>query len=663
MPAQLPAGVPFAGRSDHLTALDALLAGRTAPGGAVAVTGTGGVGKSALAVHWCRRSTARFPDGQLYLNMRGYSPDERPVPPEDALRSFLDALHVPADDIPADPQARIGLYRSLLANRRVLVLLDNARDAAQVRPLLPAAGGCLAVVTSRDPLTGLAVTDGAHLIDLDLLTYDEAVTLLAQRLGRQRIVDEPGAARAIVDECGGLPLALSVVAARAAGRDSSLDRLATELRAARGTLDAFAGRDGASDVRMVFSLSYRELTPDSALLFRLLHLQMGDDIALPALAAAAGRDVAGTRALMAELLDASLVREPGPGRYVTHDLLRAYARELAEAVDAAADRNAARDRLFGYYLHSAFAADEQKFPRRSRVPLAAPRDGITAERFADDVAATAWFDAEISTLLEAVETAESDSCAWQLAWCLTTYLNRTGRWHEWWQAQTVALAAAQRLADPRRQAHSHMDLGNAANRLRQFELARAQMLRALSLYERSGDRDAQARCHGSLALIEERAGRYADALAHAQTGLTLTRFGEDLRQTGSALNTLGWYHALVGDHEPAITLCREGLRYFQLAGDLHGEAYALDSLGYAEQHLGRHEAAIEYYGRALALSERVGERYLTAQVTSRIGDTHAAAGDDDAARRAWRAALALFHEIDARDAAAVRAKLTADTGG
>ena len=660
VPVQLPADVPFAGRAVELAVLDTMLPGGHAHGCAVVVAGPAGVGKSALAIHWARRSAAHFPDGQLYVNLRGFSPHGRPVAAQDALRVLLDALHVPTDDIPTDLQARVGLYRSLLAHRRVLVLLDNARDAEQARPLLPATHGCLAIVTSREALTGLAVTEGAQLLPLDLLDAQDATALLAQRIGQRRITAEPDAARSIVEECGRLPLALAVAAARVAvGGGRSLASFAAELRSARGTLDAFADADRVSDVRMIFSLSYRALSTPAARIFRLLHLLI-DGSPTAAVAALAGLRPAETSPLLAELVDASLIRTCAPDRYTIHDLFRAYAGVLSRDTDAEPDRQAALCRMLSYHLHSAYAADRLLFPHRTAMALGPPPAGIVPARPGDAGEATAWFAREITALLEAVVLASSHGLhgpAWMLAWCLTTYLNRTGHWHEWTSVQRTALAAAERLGDPARRALSHRDLALAAVRLREYDRARRQMREALSLYGQIGDTTEQARCYGGMAWAEERAGHYAEALGYAQAKLTLVRSAANPAQTGSALNMVGWYHALLGNYEPAIRYCREGLHYFQKAGDLHGEAYTWDSLGYVEQQLGHHGTAIAHYRQAIALASRIGERYLTAKLLSQLGDTHESAGDPEAARRAWREALDIFDHIDERDAALMRARL------
>ena len=365
VPAQLPPTVAaFAGRSTELASLDAILPrqGQGGPGQDAAVVisviaGTAGVGKTALAVHWAHRVAARFPDGQLYVNLRGFDPCGPAADPAQALRGFLDAFALPPERIPASLDAQMALYRSLLAGKRVLVVLDNARDAEQVRPLLPGSPGCLAIVTSRNHLTGLIATQGAHPLDLDLLTPAEARELLARRLGTGRAGGEPEAVDEIIAGCAGLPLALTIAAARAATSPGfPLDVFAAELREASRVLDPFDAGDVATDVRAVFSWSYRALSPDAARLFRLLSLHPGPDITVTAAASLAGIPAARARALLAELTRGHLLAEPRPGQYAFHDLLRAYATEQTHAHDDDDARRSAAGRVLDHCLHAAHAA-------------------------------------------------------------------------------------------------------------------------------------------------------------------------------------------------------------------------------------------------------------------------------------------------------------------
>ena len=440
-PAQLPHAVAgFVGREDVLAALDAravtMAGGGPSPAVTLVVAGTAGVGKTALVVHWGHRVARRFPDGQLYANLRGFDPSGSVVSPAEALLGFLNALGVPPERTPTDLSARVGLYRSLLAGRRVLVVLDNARDADQVRPLLPGAPGCLVVVTSRDDLSGLVAVEGARPLTVDVLSADEARRLLAARLGPDRIAAQPAApwlgrgaapdaadpAKAveeIIVRCGRLPLALAIVAARAAARPGlPLARLADELREAG--LAALSIADSATDVRAVFGWSYQTLGEEAARLYRLLGLHPGPDLSLPAVASLAGADPPTVQAWLGVLTRAHLLTEPAPGRYTLHDLLRAHATELAVAVDDAADRHEAVLRLLDHYVHTGHTAALLLHPERDAPPLPPPREGVVRVEPSTANAAAAWFAAEHDTLLAAADRAADgfEAHARHLAWIL-----------------------------------------------------------------------------------------------------------------------------------------------------------------------------------------------------------------------------------------------------
>ncbi|OLB78390.1 MAG: hypothetical protein AUI14_13285 [Actinobacteria bacterium 13_2_20CM_2_71_6] len=348
IPRQLPAAVRhFAGRSAEL---DALTRGLDQQAVVVAtIDGTAGIGKTALAVYWARQVADRFPDGQLYANMRGFDATGSPLTPSEAVRGFLDALDVAPGRIPDSIDAQVGMYRSLLAGLRMLLVFDNARDAEQVRPLLPGSPGCLVVVTSRTRLTSLVTAAGAQPLTLDLLSTADARELLVRRLGPARVAAEPHAVTEIITWCARLPLALSVVASRAATHPGfPLAALAFELRNPRGGLDALAGGDPATDVRAAFSWSYRQLPADAARLFRLLGLHPGPDIGTAAAASLAGIPASQVRELLTELARAHLVTEHAPGRFSFHALLRAYATELVYGADSADERRSAVRRLRAY---------------------------------------------------------------------------------------------------------------------------------------------------------------------------------------------------------------------------------------------------------------------------------------------------------------------------
>jgi DNA-binding SARP family transcriptional activator/tetratricopeptide (TPR) repeat protein len=662
VPAQLPRTVPgFTGRVGELARLDALLShAQAAPTVVIsAIAGTAGVGKTALAVHWAHRVRDKFPDGQLYVNLRGFDPSGAVKAPGEALRGFLDALRVPAQRIPTDLAAQAELYRGLLAGRRMLVLLDNARDADQVRPLLPGTADCLVLITSRNELGGLG--GRVHPIGLDVLTDEEARQLLAGRLGADRLAAEPDAVDEIVARCARLPLALAIVAARAADQpDAPVAALAGELRQARGDLGPFAGDDPRTDVRAVFSWSYQALTGAAARLFRLLGLHPGPDLAAAAAASLAGLPVDGTRPLLAELTRAHLLTEHAPGRYTFHDLLRAYAGEQAHAVDSADDRRAATGRLLDHYLHTAYAAALQLNPHRYRIAVDAPQDGVTLVDIGTYEQAAAWCAVERPVLVAAVERAAAgglDAYAWQLAWTLSTFLDLGGHWQDWVATHRTALAAAERLDDRSARAHIHRSLGHAYTRLGCYDDAREQLRRALDLYRELGDRTGEAHTHHILPFVLERQGRYRDALEHAQAALDLFRASGDRDWEARALNTVGWHLSLLGEHQRALPLLEQALALLQELDNRYGQAATWDSLGYAHRHLGEHDQAVACYRRALDLFRTLGDRTEEATTLAYVGDSHEAAGDRVAARDAWRQALAIYEDLDHPDAEAVRVKL------
>jgi DNA-binding SARP family transcriptional activator len=668
-PAQLPADLAeFVGRAAELDLLDQVLAEVDRPAGAprpppvCVVSGTAGVGKSALAVHWAHRVIPHFPDGQLYVNLRGFDPGGVVTEPAEAVRRFLDAIEVPADRIPADLAAQVALYRAQLTGRRMLVVLDNARDAGQARPLLPGVPGCLVILTSRNQIADLIGGAGTRAVPLDPLPTRDAHELLTRRFGRQRAASEPHAVAEILARCAGLPLALAIVAARAVtSRSLPLAALASQLH--RGDqLDALTTGDPLTDLRAVFSWSYRQLTPPAARLFRLLGLHPGPDISNPAAASLAGATPAGARALLAELARANLVTVDAAGRYALHDLLRAYATEVAEETDPEPERRTATDRMFDHYLHSAFAADGLLRPERSQITLAPPGRGVTPERYADHQRAFAWFAAERSVLLGAVDHAAGtgrDTHTWQLAWALATYLDRGGHWTNLAATQRAAVTAAGRAGAGTGQVHAHRYLARAYTRLGRLDAAHTHLHHALDLCRRDGNRSERGHTHLNLALLWDRRGRYLDALAHARQALELFHVGGDRQGQARACNAVGWYHALLGDHHRALAYCQRALAQLTALGDRNGEAATLDSLGYIHHCLGHHVRSVECYERAVNLYRDLGDRHLAGMVLSHLGDAQAGGGNAGAARAAWRRALGILDGLDRTEAGRVRARMAA----
>jgi DNA-binding SARP family transcriptional activator/tetratricopeptide (TPR) repeat protein len=661
-PRQLPP-LPryFTGRADELAILDRLAEQATSAGGTIvisAIGGAAGVGKSALALYWAHQVAERFPDGQLYVNLRGFDPSGTPVSPTDAIHGFLDAFHVPPSAAPTGLQAQAGLYRSLLADRRMLIVLDNARDSDQVRPLLAGGPGCLVIVTSRNQLTGLVVSEGAHPVPLDLLTEPEARKLLACRLGA-RLTLEPAAATDLIRLCARLPLALSITAARAAANARTpLAAFAAELTEAR--LDALATGEEATDVRAVFSWSYRHLGEPAARLFRLLAGHPGPDTSVAAAVSMAGRPPLETRKALAELAGAHLLLQSAPGRFAFHDLLRAYAGERAYARDSLSDRREAFRRLADHYLHSAHAADQAIYPTRDPIALAGPVAGADPERFSGEHQAMMWFDAEHQVLVATVVRAEADGFyrhAWQLARALETFFYRRGHWRDWAATQRIAVSAADHLEDAAAQAYAHRAFASASCQLRSYENTFSHNAQALRLYQKTGDRVGQARVHLELARAHERQGRLHESVRESHQAMEL--FHDEGHRIGVAasLNQAGWAHAMLGDHMRAAALCQRALDLIEAAGDQHHEPAICDSLGYAHYHLGNHEKAAQFYRRALRVLEEREDHPHRAETLTYMGDALHAAGDPQSARDAWREALTILDQLHHPDADQIRDRL------
>ncbi|WP_328686119.1 AfsR/SARP family transcriptional regulator [Streptomyces sp. NBC_00343] len=666
VPAQLPPSLPvFVGREAELAEVLGLPRGRTVVISAIA--GTAGVGKTAFAVNWARKVADSFPDGQLYLNLRGFDPAGPPITPDHALRTLLESMGADGRGLPRDTDALAALYRTLLNGKRVLVLLDNARDAAQVRPLLPGAPGCLVIVTSRDRLSGLIAVDGAHTLQLDVLSVPEARALLARRLGPERIDAEPAAVEEIIARCARLPLALAVTAARAATRPTfPLSAIATELR---DSLDAFHDGDTAADVRAVFSVSYHSLTPDAARLFRLLGLHPGPDLTLSAAAGLAALTLPNTRRLLAELVGANLLEEPLPGRYASHDLLRAYAAELAEEVVPPPEARAARHRMFDHYLHTAREALALTVQAQALISLSPPALGVCTEEFSGDIAqATAWFASEQAVLLAAVEQAAAhgyDVHAWQLAWAMAGHLHRSGLWREQEAVHHTAMRAVRRLGDRAAQAHVHRGLAWALGNLERHEEARVHAEHAVELFLESGDMEACADGYCTLSWVAEQQGDLVTSLDIAQRRLALIRtfdgpetHGQRHRRSlASALNAVGWFNTLLGQPEQALTHCGQALALQQGLGDDVNEAHTYDSIGLAHCRLGRYEQAVAAYREAVDGYRRGHVPSFVARALVSLGDTHLEAGQPEAARAAWAEGLAIMDQLGHAEAEPLRDRL------
>jgi tetratricopeptide (TPR) repeat protein/transcriptional regulator with XRE-family HTH domain len=660
VPHELPAPPNhFVGRVAELARLDAAaFEGETAASRVAVVTGMGGVGKSALVLRWARQVAEMFPHGQLYVNLRGYDLVE-PVDPADALARLLRSLGVDPARLPLDVSERSARYRTLLAARRMLIVLDNARDAEQVRPLLPGSPLCMVVVTSRDVLAGTVATEGAARVPIDVLSLRESTTLL-HRLASDRFGGAPDAAEWLAGHCGGLPLAIRVVAEVAARRaEVPVKQLVEDLRDERTRLDALDTGEERSGVRSVLSWSYRLLSTEGARLFRLLGYAPGPDLSAAALAALGGLDGAQTRRLVTELTRSHMLTEPSSGRYGLHDVLRAFAVEAGQAVQFTTELDRAMHRLFDHYLGTAAAADHLLNPHR----IAMPSEIATPEGFAylapihSAEAAHGWFDQERAVLLAMVQLAAQrgyPEYAWQLTRAMATYLDRAGHWHELAAASAIALEAT---TDPAPQACMRDLLARAAIPLGLTDTAIEHYSRALELLEALDDQLGQATLHSNLAGVCGLSGRYRQGVEHSRLALGIFReLGHRVGQA-MALNNIGMIHTELAEYALALPACQEALALTRELGDHRVEAHVLDSLGVIHRGMREYDQAVDCFRGALESFEDLGDRLQIATEWTNLGDTYADMHRPDAARQAWQASLAILDDLQHPDAAAVRSRL------
>jgi tetratricopeptide (TPR) repeat protein/transcriptional regulator with XRE-family HTH domain len=651
VPRELPADVGgFAGRAVELAELDLLLpdaipdegGGPSGPVVISAVSGTAGVGKTALAVRWAHRVVAAFPDGQLYVNLRGYDPD-RPVSAAEALAGFLRALGVAALDIPLEEAERAARYRSLVAGRRLLVVLDNAASVEQVRPLLPGTESVMVVVTSRDSLAGLVARDGAHRLDLDLLPAADAVALLRALIGG-RVEADPAVAEALAELCARLPLALRVAAELAASQpDAPLSALVGELSGEANRLELLdPGGDPRGAVAGVFSWSYRHLALDAARMFRLLGLHPGPDWDRHAAAALADAGVAEAGRLLAVLARAHLIQPARPGRYGMHDLMRAYA--ASHNPDQA--RHAALTGLFDYYLAGCAAAMDHLTPAERHQRPDPPPAVAAVPQLGDPATARAWLDAELATLVAVA--AYTASNGWpghtiRLSATLFRYLDGDHNI----EGLTIgghALNAARDCGDRAAQARQLTWTGVFYDKQGHHHRAAGYHQQAVDIARDSGDRYAEAIALGNLAVTYSRQGQCQLAAEHYQLALTSYRQLSD--EVGEAINltNLGNIFTLQGCYQQAAETQQQALACFRELGDQLGEAIALINLGEVYYRQGSYHQAASHQRQALALGRESSHKEPEAQALTRLGEICNRLGDYAQADEYHQNALALYRK-------------------
>ena len=664
--AQLPADIPdFTGRSDQLRRLYDLLArpGQPDSPGAVvvaAVIGAGGLGKTTLAVHAAHRLRTHYPDGQLYANLQGAAPN--PAAPSDVLARFLRDLGMDPARIPVDAEERAAQYRTLLTDRRVLIVLDDAKDAAHVRPLLPGSASCAVLVTTRSRMPDLA---GSRFVDLDVLEHAEARALFATIIGPGRAEAEPQATDEVLTACAGLPLAIRIAGARLAARSGwSVQTIASRLSDERRRLDWLKTGDLA--VRACFEVSFTSLPHqpggdevDPAHAFRLLGTWQGSSIGLPAAATLIGQDDGSVADALEVLVDAQLLQSPAPDRYRFHDLLKAYAADRARREETAGDRDGAIRRLLAWYLHTVDAVAHMVSPHRYHVELAAPGLGGEPLMFHSLNEALNWCEVERTNLVAATRQAAAaglHEIAWQLPVAAVAFFNRRTYWADWVDTNQVALASVRQLGDLRGEALVLNCLGTAYLRRRMAE-ATEYFEPALAIRRQIGDLPGEVQTATSLADTYRLLQRYDEALELLKRALEIQRQAANPYSQGVVLNNLGETYLAVGRIAEAVDSLEHARDIFREIDDSRGEGYALNNLGEAYLALGRVADAITFLDQALNLRHDAGDRLEEAETLGPLVGAYQAENAPERAAECFRRALQIFDELDeTKQAAALRAQ-------
>ncbi|HEX7305086.1 AfsR/SARP family transcriptional regulator [Lentzea sp.] len=656
VPVQLPHGVrDFTGREKELAKLAEVVPHDHSPA-LVVIAGTGGVGKTALAVRFAHQVASRFPDGQLHVDLRGFDASSPPVQPAAALLQLLQSLGVPPERVPEDLAAKSALYRSVLAGKRVLVLLDNARLAEQVRPLLPGRSSSMVLVTSRNHLGGLVARDGAHSVTLSTLTRDEGLALLTSAVGTERVTAEPAAAAKLVELCGHLPLAVRIAAERVVTRPHlTLADLAGDLADERDRLNVLAtGDDEDTAVRAAFSWSYLALKPDAARAFRLIGLHPGGEISLDAVAALAGVPASRARILLDVLAGGHMLEEFARGRFRLHDLLRLYATELSATEESSDGRDEAVQRLLRWYLDTANAAGATIGPPDHPAFLLPP---LSTQDFRSHDEAFGWCRAESANLLAVTKLAEDEHspAAWQIPVALWNYFIVSSALDEWTHTYRVAERMAARDGNQAARAWAVHGQGLAAFRGQRFADALELFDRALAIRREIGDRVGAAwsltglgMAYGGLRQFDLAVDRFGEALdRHAEVG---SWFGE-----GGTRLFLSDILRLAGQHEESLASARRAYEVMDAHQAVHAKAMALVSIGWARLKLGQRVEARDSFREAVGFLRVLGDRKSLAEALHGVGES--SAGQPEVARTHLLEALTIYEDYDHPLMPEVRARL------
>jgi DNA-binding SARP family transcriptional activator len=689
VPAELPHDTPgFAGRTGELDRLHSLLAPARAHGTAntvviSAIGGAAGIGKTALAVHWAHRVRDRFPDGQLYVNLHGFDHDRQPLQPGEALELLLRSLGLAASEIPPHHEAQGRVFRTLLADRRILVLLDNAASAEQVRPLLPSGPTCCVLVTSRNRLGDLVAHDGAHALPLDLLQPDEARALLSRTLGTDRVDDDQHAVDELIRLCGSLPLALRVAAARLAG-DPALRTadLVTEMTEGNRLEALEPDGDANSPLRTAFSVSYRVLAPGARQLFRLLGLFPGAEFTTEAAAALLDAPLPQARRLTGALASAHLIEPVTVGRYRFHDLLREYAQERALEEEAAPDREAALERLLIWYLNAARAAGGTWFfPELPRDLVHGGQPGLPSS-----TGASQWLEAERANLLVFINHAAHHGprpVAWHMVNALFGYFWLQLPRAAWQATAQTALNAATAEGDLFGQAAMHISLGLIQSDQGDTGQALEHHSRALDISRELGWATGEAAALGGIGQAEWNMARLDSAHDHVTTGMRIAReagnlyletlglvvIGLTCRDLGRlheaaeqlelaiirnkqiswwddslALQNLGWVYWELGRLTDGLEVLVPKVTVGERDGNRTARATVLDAIAKINIALGRHDEALEQAVRAFAMAKAKGRRWIQASILNTVASAHRELAHFDRSIRLGTQALALARE-------------------